>query len=121
MLSSRDVLDAIVANLVNSVHVADSISQHAKQAESTIADVIDLAAVKVAQGFLDGDLTYAESDKAANDLWTFMQTQSADIPDLAYAIYEAFDQGEYLHEPGDDLIATYTRPLLRAALGAHDT
>jgi hypothetical protein len=120
MLSSVTALDFIVAKLVSGVPVADSISAYAREAESTIADAIDLLAVEVAQGFLGGSLTWAEGDRAANLLWDFMQTPSAAIPDLAYAIFDAFDQGEYHREPGDDPVATYTRPLLRAALGAQD-
>jgi hypothetical protein len=65
-------------------------------------------------------MTYTEADGAVNHLWMFMQTSSGAIPDLAYAVFDAFDQGEYHHEPGDDPIAVYTLPRLRAALGGHN-
>jgi len=104
-------VDAIVTDLVNGEPVADSIRQHAEETKSPIADV--------AHAFLDERLTYSEADAAANQLWMFMQSADA-IPDLAYAVFDAFDQGEYHHAPGDDPIVVYTLPKLRAALG-HDT
>lgn len=50
----------------------------------------------------------AESDPA--------RAQSQSIPDLAYAIFGAFDEGDYDHGDGLDAVAHHTIPLLRSAL-----
>ncbi|WP_100641512.1 hypothetical protein [Marinobacter salexigens] len=77
-------------------------------------------AVWVAKGFYEERLTYEFCDGAMNYLWGFMTTppvfgEDKNIPEPAFEIYRAFDEGEYHHQ-GDpsaiDPVEKYTKPLV---------
>lgn len=85
----------------------------------------DSLALHIAWCFLGGTLEFDECDCAMKSLFHVMTSEpyfertGRSIPDDAFAIYRAFDEGEYIH-PGDQLddvpSIKYTIPLLRAAL-----
>ena len=88
----------------------------------------DAFATHVATAYLVGEIDFDYGDEAMNSLFGMMasepffkETQST-IPKMAYAIYEAFDAGEYFH-PGDaqndDPEEKYTRPRLKQLLAAN--
>lgn len=82
-------------------------------------DAIDVVALVAAQQFLDGVLSFAEGDQLLNLLWVRItddlveQGSDSPMPELAYAIFQAFDEGEYHHGDGEDPVTTYTLPALR--------
>lgn len=80
--------------------------------------------VYVANGFSEGKLSYEFCDSAMNYLWGFITTPPVfgadkDIPEPAFAIFQAFDAGEYQH-PSDssevDPVEKYTRPMITEIL-----
>ena len=74
---------------------------------------------RVAKRYVFGDLDFESADRAMNWLFGYsyaLGESPGEMPDLARDIYEAFDEGEYLHEGdsyGDDPEAKYTLPKLR--------
>jgi hypothetical protein len=78
----------------------------------------DAIAVTVAHQFLDGRLTYADADEIMNMVWSYALKRD-DIPELMYAVYQAFDSGEYSRSEdaaGVDPVERYTRPALTKLL-----
>ena len=80
--------------------------------------------ILVAKGFLEATMSYEFCDCAMNYLWGFITSplfgfENA-IPELAFAIYEAFDQGEYYHSNDSrdiDPREKYTRPMITEIFG----
>ena len=76
----------------------------------------DYFAIGIAQRYLEGSLAFAVADCAINALAGWMPLE--DFSESSWAVYRAFDEGEYLH-PGqvagtnEDL---FTRPMLRIAM-----
>jgi hypothetical protein len=80
--------------------------------------------ILVAKGFADGKLSYEFCDEAMNYLWGVITTPPVfgpdkNIPEPAFAIYQAFDEGEYYHL-GDNRevepMEKYTRPKINQIL-----
>jgi hypothetical protein len=83
-------------------------------------------ALHMATNFLADALDFDECDVAMNSLFSVMASEpyfeitDGAIPALAFAIYRAFDEGEYFHPddlPDDVPALKYTRPMLEAILG----
>jgi hypothetical protein len=77
---------------------------------------LDELARGVAQRYLQGTTGFTPADTLMNDLFAHAVLLS-DPPLTSMRVYEAFDQGEYLHtgdEPGSDTEAAYTKPMLSA-------
>jgi hypothetical protein len=78
----------------------------------------DRFACRVAQRYLEGSLSWDVASCAINCLsaWTPLENFS----NFSWAIYRAFDEGEYLH-PGQQSGTNeelYTRPMLHEAMSA---
>ena len=80
--------------------------------------------ILVAKGFVKGELSYRFCDDAMNFLWGFITTPPVfgpdkNIPEPAFVIYQAFDEGEYYHS-GDnrevDPVEKYTKPMVNEIL-----
>lgn len=85
----------------------------------------DSLALHFARCFLRGTLEFDECDLARNSLFHVMTSEpyfeltGGSIPDDAFAVYLAFDEGEYVHpgdQPDDVPAIKYTISLLRAVL-----
>ena len=85
----------------------------------------DSLALHFARCFLSGALEFDECDLAMNSLFHVMTSEpyfeltGGSIPDDAFAVYLAFDEGEYVHpgdQPDDVPAIKYTIPSLRAVL-----
>ena len=91
----------------------------AELCSTTSADTnsaLEALACEVARRYLDGITGFTPADTLMNDLFAHAALHS-DLPPTFMRIYEAFDQGEYLHsgdDPGSDTEAVYTRPMLSA-------
>jgi len=82
------------------------------------AHALDALALTVAQRYMNGSLTFEIADAVMNDLFAH-GCELSEIPSLMYSIYEAFDDGEYVHRedpPGTDSEVKYTRPQLARVL-----
>jgi hypothetical protein len=90
----------------------DTLSSHG----GTRSEFSDSFAKEIAQRYLQGLLGFDVADCAINALsgWTPLE----DFSPCSWAIYRAFDEGEYLHR-GQALGTNeelYTRPMLRKAM-----
>ena len=74
-------------------------------------------------------MDFAEADTVMNALWQigtspeFWADHDWAIPKVIYAVYLAFDAGEYCRStdaPGTDPEKKYTKPLIAAFLAEHD-
>lgn len=100
--------------------IAVLMAEYRQESGASFSETSDRLMVAVAESFLDGRLDYNDADQVANRWWGLVcnstRPASDSIPDLAYEIFEAFDQGEYDHGDGLDSVEQYTIPLLRSAL-----
>ncbi|MDB5979106.1 MAG: hypothetical protein JWQ69_121 [Pseudomonas sp.] len=83
--------------------------------------VLNELAINVAKGFLSGSLTYDFCDCVMNGIFIAITdlSMSADIPQPAFSIYLAFDEGEWRRAGDSTDICPwekYTRPRVEAIL-----
>jgi hypothetical protein len=76
----------------------------------------------LARGYAARELTYEFCDRAVNHV---MGVTGYDVPDLAWEIFSAFDEGEYYHSPEEqaqeeDPAEKYTRPWIERVLKQAD-
>jgi hypothetical protein len=99
---------------------SDEEFQHFCETESLeTRGALDAIALYVGRCFLDGSLSYEDGDAIMNLVWSFALKRD-EIPDTMYAIYEAFDGGEYFRSSDAaevDPVEKYTRPALQRVLG----
>jgi len=87
-----------------------------------IDQLLNRMAMTIAGAFDGGAMPFAEADAAANTIYLLMMDEASQagaqyaLPEPAFSIYVAFDEGEYQHQPGEDPVETYTRPQIRALL-----
>ena len=90
------------------------------EVQSLFCFVNDLS-VRVAERFIEGGLRFEDADGLANSWFLDVTRSMADglaAPEPAWAIYLAFDRGEYRlpSEAAADPVEKYTIPLLREVL-----
>lgn len=105
--------------------VLEHLERYCATTGTDIQAASDSLALHVARCFLSGTLEFDECDLAMNSLFHVMTSEpyleltDRSIPDDAFAVYRAFDEGEYVHpgdQPDDVPSIKYTIPLLRAVL-----
>jgi hypothetical protein len=79
-------------------------------------------ALRIAEQYSCGALTYEVCDHIVNDLWQVVQDcyiplHNA-VPDMFYDVFLAFDAGEYHRtaDLSDDPVAKYTKPMIEEIL-----
>ena len=85
------------------------------------ADVLDHVAVYLAQGFLSGRLSFEFCDAAVVHLMGIYNYGEI-VPDLAWEIWSAFDDGEWVRPedaPDSNPQERHTRPALAEILQRH--
>ncbi len=81
-------------------------------------DLSNHLSVTIAHRFLAGSMSFQEADAAINAIQAqiiedaFRVREGYEFPRPAFAIYEAFDAGEYNHGDGQDPVERFTRPAL---------
>ncbi len=96
--------------------------QYANLRQVDIEDALNELSLLIAVRYMDEAISYEDGDFAINEVWTHIihyiceKDKSNKLPDPAYSIYDAFDQGEHTHIEGCDPIKKYTQPLLRKVL-----
>ncbi len=73
--------------------------------------VCNPVAQQVAQKFLSGELDWLSADAVINHLH-FVMLECAEVPTCAWAVYEAFDAGEYHPDDPESTDEQVTRSLL---------
>ncbi|WP_370980222.1 hypothetical protein [Agaribacterium sp. ZY112] len=85
-----------------------------------LPELFNLVSIYLAKGFMSGQISFSDADFAINGVWPVMldyiMENKAPLVEPCYAIYEAFDQGEYDHQDGCDPVEKHTKPLLVEAL-----
>tara|TARA_Y100001956_G_scaffold78391_1_gene90041 strand:+ start:39 stop:416 length:378 start_codon:yes stop_codon:yes gene_type:complete len=99
------------------------VQQSAKDTKCSASDIFNGVALKIASEFQSGKLNFEDADFAINELWsvmvdyTFTREFDKKLPEPAYSIYDAFDQGEYDHKDGKDPVEHHTKRLLLEITG----
>ena len=80
-------------------------------------------ALVIARDFEKGAMSFELADSAINSIWAMIVDDLSRhpkfaFPELAYAIYEAFDAGEWNRGDGRDPVVVYTRPAIGRILEA---
>jgi hypothetical protein len=80
----------------------------------------DQIAMHLAYGFHVSEMTFAFCDAVVNDLHGVIVSADEHRPKLFWAVYLAFDEGEYYHENNrnEDPVELYTRPMIARILRA---
>lgn len=83
---------------------------------------LETCALELARGYASGSVSYDAGDNLANVLFGFA-AQHVVIPDLLFAVFQAFDAGEFypdeIRAPSPE--ERFTRPQIKAILAAHDS
>lgn len=112
-MNTEDILRQVIENDHPSASAFDdALSSFAGSREAFSESV----AKEVAQRYLRGALDFDIADCAINALSAWMPLEN--FSECCWAIYRAFDEGEYLH-PGQDVGTNedlFTRPLLKKAM-----
>jgi hypothetical protein len=113
-------VESIIRAAVAGESITPLIEQFQRETGASFLETADRLMVAVAEAFLEGRLSYGDADQVANVWWAWMcnpgRWESEPMPERAYAIFGAFDEGEYDHGDGFDPVQHYTIPLLRSAL-----
>ena len=90
------------------------------------AQVCDAVAKVLAVGYADRTLTFEFCDYLVNELFAWIvpdvhndPSPSRDFPKVLMRIYEAFEEGEYIHDgdsPEIDFAEKYARPKIAAVI-----
>lgn len=89
-----------------------------------VAELHNALLLDVARRFLAGDMPYEDADEIANAVYAVMVEDAIAygdgfvFPEPAFAIFEAFDAGEWDRGDGSDPVERYTRPALSEILNA---
>lgn len=85
-----------------------------------LSDLWNIMSLQIAREFHNGNLSYKDSDVAANSIWVKMLPDEPEdgfiLPEPAYSIFSAFDQGEFDHGDGSNPVETITKPEIEKIL-----
>ncbi|QQZ44557.1 hypothetical protein IF690_13855 [Pseudomonas sp. SK3(2021)] len=86
-------------------------------------DVLNELSVAIAEGYLVGSLIYDSCDSVMNGIIDAIVElgMTGVLPQPAFALYQAFDQGEWIRSndpPETDSGETYTKPLVLEVMRA---
>jgi len=81
---------------------------------------LDQISLQIAKGYLEGICSFNDADSVMNNIYVYVVHNNlfAETGSIIWAIYDAFDAGEY-HHGGDDQSEEpelkYTKPMLEIA------
>ncbi|MDX1538713.1 hypothetical protein [Arsukibacterium sp.] len=109
-------IEDLISKIVEDKEEKGDYDSCASEMNVELPQLFNLVSIRIAENFMSGQLSYTDADFAMNGVWPVMldYIMKNDIPlvEPCYAIYEAFDQGEYDHKDGSDPVEKYTKPLL---------
>lgn len=114
-------LDTLITQAVNGVVSDDDIRAFCESERLTRNGLYNRLTIGIARRFLAKTMDYEDGDAALNTIFALMVADLSEGPELAqpaYAIYEAFDAGEYHHGDGLDPAEAHTAPMLREIFDA---
>lgn len=91
----------------------------------SVAELLNVLSLTVADRFMAGEMSYDDADGIANTIYAVMMEEAVafgdgfELPEPAFAIYEAFDAGEWDRGDGSDPVERRTKPVLRKILDEH--
>ena len=118
-------IDALINELSNSVVERSKIGKFCAEGNVTPDEVYNRIAIKIAEEFISGKIDFAYGDAVMNNVWSLMVEDAAeqgdgfDLAEPAFAIYEAFDAGEWDHGETGDPVEKFTQPELVKILGEY--
>ena len=92
-----------------------------KAVGGSLPDALNAIAIRVAELYTQGQLDFNGADSIANSLFGYVTAVSdlQGMPEPMYAIFLAFDAGEYPIKDGVDPADKYTKPMLKEILAKH--
>jgi hypothetical protein len=85
-----------------------------------LSDLWNIMSLQIAREFHAGNLSYEDSDVAVNSIYIKMLPGELEdefiLPEPAYSIFNAFDQGEFDHGDGSNPVETITKPQIEKIL-----
>lgn len=116
-----DPIDALIEEAARSQQIGNAFHEARVSERLSFDGLCNEVALRVARRFDNDEMPYADADVAMNLLWLLMTERAVNEPgaalaEPAFAIYEAFDAGEYDHRDCQDPVAAFTRPLIRQIL-----
>ncbi len=115
-LSDRELKTLLIAAEEHGLELSD-LEQIRLQSGMNSADILNKLALTVAEGYLSHALTYEFCDGVMNGIANaiFEVGVVTDLPQPAFSLYQAFDQGEWVRSndpPDTDPGEKYTRPVV---------
>ena len=92
---------------------------HAVNAALPAPQLLDEVAIFVAREYFDGQLSFDDADRIINNVWSLATALDTEISRITWAVYLAFDGGEYRRSgdgPVVDPEQKYTLPAICAFL-----
>jgi hypothetical protein len=108
-------LEALIKIASENPLEAAHVEAAAKNLGVSIGELYDRFAKIVAQRYLSGELSYTTGDALMNELFGYATSGGGpELSQLAWQVFGAFDEGEYLHagEPVEQQGEVRTRMLL---------
>ncbi|MGI9074437.1 MAG: hypothetical protein ACR2JB_24695 [Bryobacteraceae bacterium] len=126
----NEAFDIVIADLKSIYQVqAETSSQRARLTDHDIqrwstlvgqsrALLYDQVATYLPSCFHSSELDFESCDAIVNDIHGVITFADESRPDLFWAVYLAFDEGEYYHRDqlGEDPVEVYTRPMIAGSL-----
>src|SRR5215467_5175705 len=116
-------LDALIRIASENPLRAEHVEAAAGNLRVTVGELYDLFAKDVAQRYMSGELSYTSGDGVMTALFTYATSGGGpELSRFAYQVFEAFDEGEYLHagEPVEQQGEVKTRTLLARIANLRD-
>jgi hypothetical protein len=91
----------------------------------SVAELLNVLSLAVADRFMAGEMPFDDADGIANTIYAVMVEDALahgdgfELPEPAFAIYEAFDAGEWDRGDGSDPVEHHTKPALTMILNEH--
>jgi hypothetical protein len=118
-------IEALIESARTGVIRYELLTQIANAMSISASELLDSLALHVAKQYENREMSFEDADAVMNAAFASATSQEhwtrheSTIPPFMFEVYQAFDEGEYLH-PGDqqsvDTELKYTRPLIAGIL-----
>jgi len=119
-------LESLLLSAAQNALEVEDLLLFAERHEITAIGASEAISLHVAQSYADGRIDYVIGDRIMNSMIglvtekAFWAVSGNVVPPLVLSVYQAFDEGEYIH-PGDppdvDAESKYTKAMIAAILG----
>ena len=114
-------LPTLVHSIYKKPPTAAQLEEAANSMSISLETLLDAFAREVAEGYMSGKYPWEVGDRAMNNLFaTAYGPADICLPQFAYDVYIAFDEGEYIHKDQPEFDGEpRTKALLRPLLEPH--